>query len=104
MKFNLTLVDGTYLNNIILSTSNQDYSIGELKTEEEFFNYLNSNGNQRMYFCGSYVQGGLSHPKIIKSHEIIKDGESYCTLICTCGKIYNHISWKCDRCGNVFVD
>lgn len=104
MKFNLTLIDGTHLNSVILSTSQSDYRIGELKTKEEFDSWLNSEGIIRMYYSGAYVQGGISHPKVVKSFEIFEDDESICTLICNCGKIYNYIPRQCKRCGQFFVD
>lgn len=104
MKFNLTLVDGTNLRSVILSTTNDDFSIGELKASDQFYEWLESNGTQRMYFCGAYVQGGISYPRIIKSYSILEDKESNCTLICKCGKTYNYIPKVCKRCGNTFVD
>lgn len=104
MKLNLTLTDGTYLNSIILSTTNNDFSIGELKTKEQFEEWLQTDGRQRMYFCGKYVQGGISHPRIIRSYEVFEDNGTGCTLICNCGKTYNYIPRECDRCGNIFVD
>lgn len=59
MKFNLTLIDGTQLNDIILSTTHDDMSIGELHDEEDFYSWIRSNKNPSskiMYFCGRYVQ------------------------------------------------
>lgn len=104
MKFNLTLIDGTQLKSVILSKNNQDYRIGELHNTEEFNEYIKSNGEIRMYFCGRYVQGGISHPRIIKDYEILEDDEHTCTLICDCGEIYNYVPTKCKRCGKTFVD
>jgi hypothetical protein len=104
MKLNLMLIDGTCLENIILSTTKENLSIGELKTKEEFYNWLESDGSQRMYFSGKYVQGGISHPKIIKHHQIFEADEAICTLICKCGKVYNYIPRECKVCGTTFVD
>jgi hypothetical protein len=109
LKFNLTLIDGTQLNDIILSTTHDDMSIGELHDEEDFYSWIRSNKNPSskiMYFCGRYVQGGISHPKVVKSYEILDDENNCClTLICDkCGTVYHYIPKECKHCGNVFID
>lgn len=104
MEFNLTLLDGTYLQSVNLTTTKTDFRPGQLKNKEQFYKWLESNGEQRMYFCGAYAQGEISHPKIIKSYEILEDKEHQCTLICKCGKVYDYIPQECKQCGNVFVD
>ena len=110
MKFNLTLIDGTELKEVLLSTTHDDMSIGALHKADDFYKWIQSNPTQShksiMYFCGKYVQGGISHPKVIKSYEVLDDDTDCClTLICdNCGAIYHYIPKKCERCGNVFVD
>ena len=110
MKFNLTLIDGTQLNDVILSTTHDDMSIGEIHKVDDFDKWIQSNSTPShktlMYFCGKYVNGALSHPKIIKSYEILdEDNDNHLTLICdNCGAIYHYIPDKCQRCGNVFID
>lgn len=110
MKFNLTLIDGTELKEVLLSTTKQDMSIGALHKADDFYSWIQSdptpNHKSIIYFCGKYVQGGISHPKVIKSYEVLDDDNDCClTLICdNCGAIYHYIPKQCKRCGNVFVD
>jgi len=103
IKFNITLIDGTYLDSVILSSTRDNMSIGEFKTYDQFLDWFNSEKSKIIYFCGKYVQGGISSPKIIKSYETVEE-HSYCTLICSCGKVYNYIPKECGLCGNIFVD
>jgi hypothetical protein len=104
LKFDLKLGDGTFLNQVILSTTKNDLSIGQFKTEEEFYNYLDSDEHKIIYFCGMYVQGGISTPQIILDHKIYNDEKKTIVLQCLCGKQYNFIPHECDKCGNIFVD
>ena len=106
MKVNLEFIDGTILKDIMLSTTNTvDYRLGELHTEEELEDYFKGHTHKAMYFSGKYVQGGISSPKVIKSHEIINEDTGGVTVICnSCGKIYNYVPNKCINCGNVIVE
>ena len=104
IKFNITLIDGTYLDSVILSSTRDNMSIGEFKTYDQFLDWFNSEKSKIIYFCGKYIQGGISSPKIIKNYEIIEDHPHYCTLICSCGKVYDYIPTECSLCGNTFVD
>lgn len=48
-------------------------------------------------------KGGISHPKMIKSCEIISDNNDRITLICNCGEVYDYIPKECRKCGHIFV-
>lgn len=75
MKFNLTLIDGTQLKEVYLSTSKYDCTIGEITTEENFNDWISFNQDKQMYLYGKYIQGHISCPNIIQSYEIVKDSK-----------------------------
>ncbi|TCJ00007.1 hypothetical protein [Cytobacillus praedii] len=73
LKADIILKDNTMLNKVMLF---KDQNLGEsqILTESEAIKYLHD--NRILFFCGKYVQGGLSPSQIMHYHLYAgKEGE-----------------------------
>lgn len=74
LKADITLIDNTVLNQVLLFKS-KDLKSTQIYTKEEAEELLDFESNRVIYFCGKYVQGSLIVDQIME-YQLFDEADS----------------------------